>query len=256
MARTSTIELVVTDIDGTLVPIGLHEPSPVVRATMCELHEADVAVAAATARPYEAARELFTGLGFTGLSIFDGGASIRDVESGELRWQKWLTLPRLRQIAASVLPRAEMVDFFPGYKILPARSVSAASLADPAPYAWAMVNEAALDGLVKELQKLPSLAVYPGVGHPDKPGLIDIQITDAGANKFHALAELRKILGVPVDRTLAIGDSGNDVPLFENAGTRIAMDNAIPELKALAHHTVGRVEDDGWAEAMHRFVLA
>jgi len=251
----NTIELIVTDIDGTLVKVGGHAPSATVRRAMRDVQAAGVLVAAATARPYEAARDLFLELGFAGPSIFDGGASIRDVKTGELLWQNWLELPRLKAIAAILLPHAATVDLFPTYKMVPANRAILNTLTEAAPYAWALVREAAFLDIQKQLQGLPNLNIHPGVGRPDQPGLIDVQITDIGSNKFHALTELRKLMGTAKKQTLAIGDSSNDLPLFDNAGVKIAMGNAIPELKALAHHVVGSVDQDGWAEAVERFVL-
>jgi len=255
VTRKSDIGLVVTDIDGTLVPIGTHVPSPATRKAMHAMHDAGVYVAAATARPYEAARALFLELGFTGPSVFDGGASIFDVGTSELLWKNWLSLSRLKTAADILLPHAVTVDFFPEYKMLPAAEVNADALTEEAPYAWAMVRESAFDEVIKQLKQLPDLNVHPGVGKPDQPGLIDVQITDINADKFHALTELRKLLNVSKQQTLAIGDSSNDIPLFDGAGLRIAMGNSIPELKALADHEVSTVDEDGWAEAMNRFVL-
>ena len=256
MARVSTIRLVVTDLDGTYVPIGSHTPSSANRKAMGALHAAGVTVAAATARPYEMARPLFAGLGLTGPSIFDGGASIRDVETGELLWGEWLELPRLREIAGVLLRQAKTVDFFPEFRMLPAETVSVDLVARPAPYAWALVNEAAWPEMKQQLEAIPNLNIHPGVGSPDDPGYIDVQITDIHADKFHALTELREVLGVAPEQTMAIGDSSNDMPLFENAGLKIAMGNAIPGLKVAADYVVGDVAQDGWAEAMNRFVLA
>lgn len=251
----SNIDLVVTDIDDTMVPTDSHTPSLAVRDAMREVQARGVTVAAATARPYEAARDLFLELNFHGPSIFDGGASIRDVQTGKLQWQSWLELPRLKAIASILLPHAVRVDFFPEYKMLPAEEVDVASLAERAPYAWAMVSESALSEIMEKLQALPALNIHPGVGKPDEPGLVDIQVTDVNANKFHALTELRRLLRVTIEQTLAIGDSGNDLPLFQNAGVKVAMGNAIPALKAAADYEVRSVGEDGWAEAMRRFVL-
>jgi len=249
------IKLVVTDIDGTLVEIGQHVPTPVVLETMQAVQAAGVIVAAATARPYEMARDLFAELGFIGPSIFDGGASIRDVQTGELLWQNWLELPRLKEVAAILLPHAETVDFFPVLNMVPAHEVTTDSLIEPAPYAWAMIHETALRIVQEQLIGLKGITVHPGVGKPDQPGLVDIQITDARSDKFHAVTELRKLVDANVTETLAIGDGNNDIPLFQNAGTKIAMGNAIPELQKLADHTIASVQEDGWAEAIQRFVL-
>ncbi|HSX06302.1 MAG TPA: HAD family hydrolase [Candidatus Saccharimonadia bacterium] len=252
----SVIKLVVTDIDGTLVEVGQHAPTSAVREAMQAMQAAGVLVAAATARPYEMAHGLFSEIGLSGPSIFDGGASIRDVQTGELLWQNWLSVPRLQEIAAVILPHAKMVDFFPVGNMIPASELNAKELTEDAPYVWAMVEESAVAGIQSELARLLGLNVHLGVGRPDEPGLIDLQITDTYADKFHAVTELRKLVAATKVQTLAIGDSSNDMPLFESAGVKIAMGNAIPALKELANHTVATVQEDGWAEAMNRFVLS
>jgi HAD superfamily hydrolase (TIGR01484 family) len=252
----SEIKLVVTDIDGTLVEAQSHVPSPSVRRAMQAVQEAGVTVAAATARPFEMAQELFADMGFRGPSIFDGGASIYDVETGELLWQNWLSTERLRTIANIVLPHATQVDFFPGYKIVDAQDVIAENLTEPAPYAYAFVRTPAVPGIQQKLKALGNVTVHVLLGKEDPERLIELQITDVNSDKFHAIQALRGILHVTKEDTLGIGDSSNDIPLLQNAGLKIAMGNAIPEILAIADHVVGTVDQDGWREAMDRFVLA
>jgi hypothetical protein len=66
---------------------------------------------------------------------------------------------------------------------------------------------------------------------------------------------LRNITHSLKEQTLAIGDGSNDLSLFQNAGFRVAMGNASDELKDAADYVVGSVDEDGFAEAMDRFVL-
>lgn len=47
----------------------------------------------------------------------------------------------------------------------------------------------------------------------------------------------------------------SNLPLFENAALKVAMGNATELLKAQADHVVGTAAEDGFAEAMERFVL-
>lgn len=97
--------------------------------------------------------------------------------------------------------------------------------------------------------------MHIGPGRRDKDGVTDIQITDINSDKFHAVNALRKIVHSTKEHTLAIGDSTNDLPLFANAGLKIAMGNAMPMLIAKADYVVPTVEEDGFAEAMRQFVL-
>jgi hydroxymethylpyrimidine pyrophosphatase-like HAD family hydrolase len=60
---------------------------------------------------------------------------------------------------------------------------------------------------------------------------------------------------VPVEQTLAIGDGTNDLPLFKSAFVKVAMGNATEELKAAADFVVGTLEEDGFAEAMEKYIL-
>ena len=54
---------------------------------------------------------------------------------------------------------------------------------------------------------------------------------------------------------MAVGDSGNDLPLFENAGFKVAMGNASPLLKQAADVVVASVKDNGLAEAIQKYIL-
>ena len=49
-------------------------------------------------------------------------------------------------------------------------------------------------------------------------------------NKGTALVELTKMLNIPLEKTIAIGDNGNDVEFVKKAGIGVAVANAVPEL--------------------------
>jgi len=81
-------------------------------------------------------------------------------------------------------------------------------------------------------------------------------VTSLEATKENALRHLCDHLRIPASRVLALGDSRNDVPMLRWAGVGVAMENALPEVKAAVTHVTARHDADGVALAIERFVLA
>lgn len=82
------------------------------------------------------------------------------------------------------------------------------------------------------------------------PGLIitashvnNIEINHKDANKGTGVGLLSAHYGIPAGEVAVMGDSYNDLPMFEMAGYRIAMENAAPVLKETADFiTLSNVE--------------
>ena len=82
-----------------------------------------------------------------------------------------------------------------------------------------------------------------------------LDITDRLANKGAGLLAIAKLLGVPAAEIAVIGDGGNDVAMFEQAGLCIAMGNAQPAVKAAADFVTDSNGEEGFAKAVERFIL-
>jgi Cof subfamily protein (haloacid dehalogenase superfamily) len=82
-----------------------------------------------------------------------------------------------------------------------------------------------------------------------------LDITHPLANKGVALSELAKLLDIPLAEVAVIGDGRNDVAMFGRSGLSIAMGNASPEVQAQADVVTGSNENEGFADAIERFVL-
>lgn len=67
------------------------------------------------------------------------------------------------------------------------------------------------------------------------------------ANKGHALHTLAEALGVPQERTAAIGDYLNDLEMIRWAGIGAAVANALSEIREIADVVVASNEDGGVA---------
>jgi HAD superfamily hydrolase (TIGR01484 family) len=75
------------------------------------------------------------------------------------------------------------------------------------------------------------------------------------ADKGTALALVLDRLGAEKERVLAIGDNVNDLAMFPYARVRVAMANAVDEVKQQASVIAPSNDDEGVAWALERFVL-
>ena len=71
-----------------------------------------------------------------------------------------------------------------------------------------------------------------------------LTVQSAAANKANALRWIAEANGQTLDQTTVFGDEINDVPMFQIAGRAIAVQNAIAEIKQLAHEVIGPHDED------------
>lgn len=73
-------------------------------------------------------------------------------------------------------------------------------------------------------------------------------ITHRDADKLNALKKIAGKLGIDLRQTVAFGDSDIDIEMLKNAGIGVAVENALPEVKAVADEICGVNDDDGVAK--------
>lgn len=78
----------------------------------------------------------------------------------------------------------------------------------------------------------------------------NIDITSDLASKGNALEFLYKLLRINKAQTIGIGDGYNDLPFIKNVNLKIAMGNAVNELKRIADIIVPPVDKDGLADGL------
>ncbi len=83
-----------------------------------------------------------------------------------------------------------------------------------------------------------------------------LDVTHPNANKGTVVRMLSEILAVPEENIATIGDMPNDMLMFERSGVSIAMGQASNEVKRAAGYVTASNQEDGFALAMERFVLA
>lgn len=82
-----------------------------------------------------------------------------------------------------------------------------------------------------------------------------IEANGENVNKGAALLWLGERLGIVREEILAFGDGDNDIAMLETVGTGVAMENAIPEVKAVADYLAGLNDEDGVARFIEKYII-
>ena len=263
------IQLVVTDVDGTLVTRD-KRITPRALAAIAAMRQQGVHFTIMSARPPYGVRKLVETLGLPGpVGAVNGGALIR----GDLSVMEKLYLPeeaaresvsflRRHGIDAWLFTETEWFLRDPeGAHVDHERKTLGMDFTiveefDEAHYAHALKivgashDHALLERLEGELQGLVghgasatrSQAYYLDVTHPE-------------AIKGNGLIGIARLLDIPPEAVLAIGDGVNDITMLQQAGFSVAMGNAPDVVKGHASVVTDDNEHEGFAAAMERYVL-
>ncbi|HEX2374289.1 MAG TPA: Cof-type HAD-IIB family hydrolase [Actinomycetota bacterium] len=109
--------------------------------------------------------------------------------------------------------------------------------------AVANASSAARDRFGDHVSAAPSQPYYLDVTHPE-------------ANKGSVLRYLARRYELSAAEIATIGDMPNDVLMFANSGLSIAMGNADPGVKRAARRITDTNDNEGFAKAVERFILA
>ncbi|MEU4362560.1 HAD family hydrolase [Promicromonospora sp. NPDC023987] len=249
--------LVALDIDGTLLVTG-QLPTPAVvaaiRAASNAGHEFVLATGRSLSGALAAARLLKIGDGYVVAS--NGSVVAKMTRAGcEVTGMHSVDAKAVVQLVSAVRPdlriAAEIVGV--GYHV--------SKPFPPQELGGEQVEVTRLDDLWAEAT--PRLAIY-GAGAQNlvpsiraggmtatrtRPDWVDV--TPGGVSKATALETIRRDLGIPKSRTVAVGDSENDISMLTWAERGIAMGNASALVRFSANYATKDVEDDGAALILH-----
>ncbi len=243
----------ILDLDGTVIPQGSEEP-PSVRVTNAIARAKDVIhITVASGRPLHVARYIIDHLSLSGPCVLHNGAQIYDpvkktiISSYPLGQQ---VLPEifsvLKKYSYTILLSDGESDVVYDWNNIPGVIMSA----------WMdVVDRSDIDDIVNELQKISGVSVHK-MPAKNKEGSFAVEATNAQATKLHGITEIMKLLHINKEEVIGVGDSYNDFPLLMASGLKIAMGNAVPEIKAIADFIAPSVEEDGVATVIEKFILA
>lgn len=246
-----TFKALIFDLDGTAVPSERDAlPSArVVRAV--KKAKTVLSICAATGRSLPMARHIFHALTLDDPSVVSAGAQIIDPRTEKTIWQKLLSERQLKQILELCMRYDYDVLFADEMRGVPARNKVILG-PERVVYVMAAKKEDA-DTIRKKLRRIDGITSHlAGSWTRDR---YDVHITHQLSTKKHALDRLINILHVDRAATIGVGDSDNDLPLFESVGYRVAMGNATRRIKNIADYITSSVDKDGLAEVIERLII-
>jgi Cof subfamily protein (haloacid dehalogenase superfamily) len=237
--------------DGTTIASrGDSWPSAAVEQAVKAAHPL-IKVAVATGRTWSNAEAVIHQLGITEPCILDGGSRIILPTTGQIIFDRPLSVAKQQEVLAICLPLQYSI-----FASVNNQSTLVTNLEDATEPAGKIeienVPRPAVEAILQKLAAIDDISIH--LASSWQAGAA-IQITDPGATKEHAVAELLKIMDIAPLEAIGVGDHFNDLPLFKVVGLKVAMGNAPPELKAAADYIAPDLEHDGVADVIQKFIL-
>jgi Cof subfamily protein (haloacid dehalogenase superfamily) len=98
-----------------------------------------------------------------------------------------------------------------------------------------------------QFKKFSALTIVSSANH-------NIEITSKNASKGIALERLVSLTNRSLEQTIAIGDSNNDLSMFQKAKYSVAMGNAKDEIKDACTMTTLKNDENGVAHAIYQYL--
>lgn len=241
----------ILDVDGTLIPNredGM--PSKKVTDFIAKIDN-KIHVGIASSRPLFMLTDITSRLKLSGPSIINGGAQVIDIRTHKIYYRQPVKngdVPRVFRIMERLnLPLYADTD---EKEILISDRLTSDTILG---LFVSALDFDTIDKLRKMIDAIPTLSSH--VTPSWTKGKFTIAITHAKATKQHAIFEVAKILGINTHEIIGVGDGYNDFPLLMACGLKVAMGNAVDELKAIADYIAPTVEEDGVADVIEKFVL-
>lgn len=259
------MKLLVTDIDGSLLPFGRPEFSPALAEFFHALPQHNIQTTFASGKPFERALPLAKALGITLPLICANGALIKDPITLETLFcepidtitaQEIVTLlahdarcqlfpeigDKLYFVENPAIPEANWRYQRPGWTkpaaFDPTQDFFTATGGLPHKIAVSTLPQ---DQAEIEARLQTRFGNTLNIFHP-KPDVIDLtskQVDKGTATKF-----LAKKLGINQSDIIALGDEMNDLSLFEEAGYRLTRNHAPDTILQKADQIIGPTEAD------------
>ena len=241
------------DVDGTTVVHGIDNlPSPRVTAAISSCNALGFPVCLATSRPLRSVMAVINHLHLTSYCVISSGSQIYDAKKSQIISEKLIPRNAISQIWEVAREASETVQLFDGINEV---SIEDGIVPSKVMGMWfPKLEPNVLTKIDEKITHIEGIATHRMEAWED--GFECLDITNAEASKQHGVLEVAGLLGIKTSECIGVGDGHNDFPLLLACGLKIAMGNAIPDLKTIADFVAPSVEEDGVATVIEKFILA
>lgn len=262
------INHIITDIDGTLLndegEIGI-ESKKLIKNLISE----NVTISLATGRLHSAVTEIACELSLNGYIISLDGALIKNYKSDKTLYESFLKPAQVKKaISISekdliniVLCHASAIYYTEYNSVIPsllskygASYKQVDSYQDYITNTLEIVCSSDMKSSIKQMEEKFNFPYSLGCNtsyfrSKKNENIYYLEIRKTGSSKGKAVVRLLKHLSIKQWQSAVIGDWYNDITMFQTNAMKVAVDNAIPELKNTADFiTSGTNREDGTAE--------
>lgn len=276
MKDSMNIKLIFSDIDRTILPQG-GEASAVTRDAVRECRAAGVEFVVASGRWYPAARLIVQdqlGIEDGYMIISNGGAVVRSDGTPLMEWgmsddqaravydilrneRTMMTayvrdaIYRLngRYLTVYSLPETSYFHGERAYRVVDEDREGFEAVGMHHPYKMEAYSDD-YELLARLRGRLEAAGLQVNSSFP-----CNLEIMAPGTGKGAAVRWLTDHLGFKREETMGFGDYTNDIPMLENVGWPVAVDNAVDEVKDICRIIAPSCEENGVAQAIRSYIL-
>ncbi len=265
------IKLIVSDIDGTLVPDGggPEAINPEYFEAIKELKSKGIMVVLASGRQYTSMRRVFHPVEDELLYISQGGTMV--FEHGQVIYSTPLSSEVCKRIVTDIEHLPECDAMVCGMKSVYVENEDSKLyrwMKDCYRYDIEAVGER-ITSMDDEIVKVSVFSRNDTAGDDGKEWFIPkwskelqvslagiqwIDLVPQGTGKGSALSFIQKRYGITKNETMVFGDNYNDIDMFGQAGISYAVDNADKQVKKHATHICAGYEKDGVLEKWRKII--
>ena len=261
------IKLILTDIDGTILPRGQKVVSENTRSAIRAALDAGIHVGVATGRAVSGVLPTFDGdatcvqtaLATNGMQVYLDGRLIHEEYLDHDQLERIIEVVRTvpnagficfggPQVNEVYLVAGTVEDLAPVFPAYATKAQRVDALPDfPIVKANVFVNGdmAATQALIDLLREQ-----VPGIGF-NLPMSGFLNVVPLGYSKATGIDYLCEAMGITPNEVMAFGDGGNDLEMLAHVPNSVAVANAAPEVTAAARYHIGDCADEAVAGVMY-----
>ncbi|MCD8309400.1 MAG: Cof-type HAD-IIB family hydrolase [Clostridia bacterium] len=267
--------LIMSDFDGTLVTRGGTVPQAV-RQAVNKYVDAGGIFTVCTGRMTASILPRVRELGLKGLVAAYQGTVIADIQSGKIIKNGGLTTAQGQEICRVIESKGKTINAYCGDTLYTTAGSSdrlikkyeevtgiTAEHIQGLMSDFVVKNNLVCQKIISVVMPEEKLPLYEfmretlgGKYEVTYSSDILVEVSPWGDDKGNALNFIADYYKIPLQKTVAIGDNLNDLPMILKAGVGVAVDNATQELKEKSCFICPSCEDGGVAEVINKYGFA